>query len=91
MRAGVFAAMAGVLGCTAYEARPIDWAAEASRPATNRVEIASADHAAQLLRIIMVLGNVFGYTVKDASPGKHAEHGNQLAEICRQPKPRRTK
>lgn len=35
----------------------------------------------------MVLGNVFGYTVKDASPGKHAEHGNQLAEICRQPKP----
>ncbi|SRN29285.1 Uncharacterised protein [Shigella flexneri] len=39
----------------------------------------------------MVLGNVFGYTVKDASPGKHAEHGNQLAEICRQPKPRRTK
>lgn len=35
----------------------------------------------------MVLGNVFGYTVKDASPGKHAEHGNQLAEICRQPSP----
>ena len=53
VRAGVFAAMAGMLGCTAYEARPIDWAAEASRPATNRVEIASADHAAQLA----IIGN----------------------------------
>ncbi len=40
-------------GCAAYEARPIDWHEETSHPVTNRVEISSAEQAAQLA----IIGN----------------------------------
>lgn len=40
-------ALAALAGCRSYEARPIDWAAEARRGATNDVAFASLDEVAQ--------------------------------------------
>ena len=43
------------------------------------------DRQAQTLRILMVLRNVFGYTVKNTRAGQHAQHGDQLTKVTRLP------
>ena len=70
MRALALLVLALAAGCRHYEPRPVDWTAELSRTATNRVSIASPDAA----ELIALMGNpdLNRLRLKAANSGKAA-------------------
>ena len=40
-----------------------------------------ADNLTQMYRVVVVLGNQLGYSVKDTRPGQNTEYCHQLAEV----------